>query len=92
MNAKRNDPCPCGSGLKYKKCHGKIQQEIKKTERAYISQEAGTNPVSSLASRIIQALETDDNPKLAPTTIPESKASTKEAEVPILPKPRNFKQ
>ena len=19
----RNDPCPCGSGLKYKKCHGK---------------------------------------------------------------------
>ena len=25
-NAKvgRNDPCPCGSGLKYKKCHGKM--------------------------------------------------------------------
>lgn len=21
--AKRNDPCPCGSGLKYKRCHGK---------------------------------------------------------------------
>jgi preprotein translocase subunit SecA len=21
--AGRNDPCPCGSGLKYKKCHGK---------------------------------------------------------------------
>ena len=20
----RNDPCPCGSGLKYKHCHGKI--------------------------------------------------------------------
>ena len=20
----RNDPCPCGSGLKYKKCHGKV--------------------------------------------------------------------
>jgi len=20
----RNDPCPCGSGLKYKKCHGKL--------------------------------------------------------------------
>jgi preprotein translocase subunit SecA len=19
----RNDPCPCGSGLKFKKCHGK---------------------------------------------------------------------
>ncbi|MDO9372421.1 MAG: SEC-C metal-binding domain-containing protein, partial [Gammaproteobacteria bacterium] len=20
----RNDPCPCGSGLKYKKCHGAV--------------------------------------------------------------------
>jgi len=23
----RNDPCPCGSGIKYKKCHLKKQQE-----------------------------------------------------------------
>jgi uncharacterized protein len=22
-NAGRNDPCPCGSGLKFKKCHGR---------------------------------------------------------------------
>ncbi len=22
--ASRNAPCPCGSGLKYKQCHGKI--------------------------------------------------------------------
>src|ERR1700741_4474942 len=22
----RNEPCPCGSGKKYKKCHGDIQQ------------------------------------------------------------------
>jgi uncharacterized protein len=21
--AGRNDPCPCGSGLKFKKCHGR---------------------------------------------------------------------
>jgi preprotein translocase subunit SecA len=20
----RNDPCPCGSGRKYKQCHGKL--------------------------------------------------------------------
>ncbi|MFV2007168.1 MAG: SEC-C metal-binding domain-containing protein, partial [Longimicrobiales bacterium] len=20
----RNDPCPCGSGKKYKKCHGRM--------------------------------------------------------------------
>src|SRR6202022_1185506 len=22
----RNDPCPCGSGKKYKKCHGRLEQ------------------------------------------------------------------
>jgi uncharacterized protein len=22
VHAERNDPCPCGSGRKYKKCHG----------------------------------------------------------------------
>lgn len=24
MNISRNEPCPCGSGLRYKQCHGKI--------------------------------------------------------------------
>src|SRR5699024_6234184 len=24
MNISRNAPCPCGSGLRYKQCHGKI--------------------------------------------------------------------
>lgn len=23
-NINRNSPCPCGSGLKYKQCHGKL--------------------------------------------------------------------
>ncbi|MCL5016127.1 MAG: SEC-C metal-binding domain-containing protein [Patescibacteria group bacterium] len=23
INVGRNDPCPCGSGKKFKKCHGK---------------------------------------------------------------------
>jgi serine-type anaerobic sulfatase-maturating enzyme len=23
----RNEPCPCGSGIKYKKCHGKMRQK-----------------------------------------------------------------
>ena len=24
MSVGRNDPCPCGSGLKFKKCHGAV--------------------------------------------------------------------
>jgi uncharacterized protein len=27
MQAGRNDPCPCGSGLKYKKCHERIHRQ-----------------------------------------------------------------
>ena len=27
-NAKRNDPCPCGSGKKYKKCHWGSSDEL----------------------------------------------------------------
>ncbi len=27
----RNDPCPCGSGKKYKNCHLPLEQETKKT-------------------------------------------------------------
>ncbi len=27
MNIGRNDPCPCGSGMKYKKCHLLIEQK-----------------------------------------------------------------
>ena len=30
--AGRNDPCPCGSGLKYKKCHGAQSRDSKETE------------------------------------------------------------
>jgi preprotein translocase subunit SecA len=25
----RNDPCPCGSGKKYKNCHGKDAMDLK---------------------------------------------------------------
>lgn len=28
QNINRNDPCPCGSGRKYKHCHGAIQSEL----------------------------------------------------------------
>lgn len=31
----RNDPCYCGSGLKYKKCHMQADQEIAREQRAF---------------------------------------------------------
>src|SRR6266508_6516333 len=31
--AKRNDPCPCGSGMKYKRCHMKAAQDVESSAR-----------------------------------------------------------
>ncbi|MGE7843561.1 YecA family protein [Lysinibacillus sp. NPDC093712] len=28
MNIGRNDPCPCKSGIKYKKCHGNLKEKL----------------------------------------------------------------
>lgn len=49
----RNDPCPCGSGKKYKKCHGKnadgdiqvlVNEELNRLERSFIQE---VNPASN---------------------------------------------
>ena len=44
----RNDPCPCGSGKKYKKCHMRINQALNKAEKKTRSIEqlisSNTNP------------------------------------------------
>jgi protein O-GlcNAc transferase len=40
-NIRRNDPCPCGSGKKYKVCHGRT--------------DAGATPVAASAASVVQA-------------------------------------
>jgi len=35
MKTGRNEKCPCGSGLKYKKCHMNKQREIGVLRKAY---------------------------------------------------------
>lgn len=37
MKTARNSPCPCGSGLKYKRCHG---NEVKLAEARQLAHEA----------------------------------------------------
>ncbi|MCE5293491.1 MAG: SEC-C domain-containing protein [Chlamydiales bacterium] len=86
MDAKRNDPCPCGSGKKYKKCHGQIDAEMKKTQRSYSMPGDSKNPALSFAQKIIKVLESTP-PAIDRTKFPESKASTKEAENPELTPP-----
>ena len=89
MKAKRNDPCPCGSGKKYKKCHGAIELESKKVQRSYSVGESGQTGMAAFARKIIKVMESKPE-ALPPSDLPESKASTKEAETPELASPGSF--
>jgi hypothetical protein len=33
----RNDPCPCGSGKKYKHCCGKMRNDWKRTKPEFLA-------------------------------------------------------
>lgn len=87
MKINRNDPCPCGSGKKYKKCHGLADQEAKKIQRTYQLREGAENPLAAFANSIISAVDSAE--KFVPSAdLPESKASTEEAENPVLAPPK----
>lgn len=89
MEAKRNDPCPCGSGKKYKKCHGLIEAEKKQVMSSFAVTDPGENKLISFTQKIIQAIESkEESPPL--TNFPPSQASTKEAETPQLAPPRTI--
>ena len=50
VKTKRNDPCPCGSGKKYKKCHGGASAPATPAAAAAPSGGGGRGLVSSLLS------------------------------------------
>ncbi|MGZ5595830.1 MAG: tetratricopeptide repeat protein [Usitatibacter sp.] len=54
--ARRNDPCPCGSGLKYKACHGKLEAGPPPAKRPR-AEESLRNGVDAMrAQRLDEAL------------------------------------
>jgi len=57
----RNDPCPCGSGKKYKKCCARIEQERQKKKRSSgkkFQPFSGGAPGQSLAKKVFKVLST----------------------------------
>lgn len=50
QNVSRNDPCPCGSGKKFKKCCG-TQAGAKKLNAQVLASD-GASKISSLFSKI----------------------------------------
>ncbi len=88
MDAKRNDPCPCGSGKKYKKCHGQIQAEMKRTQRSFSIGANTDHPLISLTNKMIKVIETEGKDKPPLPHRPPSTASSEEAENPELQPPK----
>jgi hypothetical protein len=84
----RNDPCPCGSGKKYKKCCGLKEQQARKPRLSnpisVLSQISGDkgSPVD-LARRVFKVLT---GTAQTPTTAP----SQPESEPTVAPTPRGF--
>lgn len=48
---RRNDPCPCGSGRRYKECHGKLQADATQSPMSWRA------PVDPVAQSLAQARE-----------------------------------
>jgi hypothetical protein len=100
MDVKRNDPCPCGSGKKYKKCCGLKEAKAKAKTFSVPRSLAGfgnvfgppdtKNPLFDLTKRVMRVLESEES-VVPPDYIPESHASTEEAENPELPEPGSAK-
>jgi len=87
----RNDPCPCGSGKKYKKCHGADPSAI--ADLGYPNQQVSNLQVEPVAS-IDEGL--DDTPRhndalgrLVGTALPELKPPPWVAPEPV-PRPAIF--
>ncbi len=79
MKAGRNDPCPCGSGNKYKKCCLAKDQEASLAQTSVIS----PPPESGAPPRPVPSLRQQD-PKPARPTAP-----ARAAESPAPPRPRD---
>jgi len=55
----RNDPCPCGSGKKYKKCCGLQEQErVRKRRTTNFKPFTGGKPSHSFAKKVFKVLST----------------------------------
>ena len=52
----RNDPCPCGSGKKYKKCHGDKAMVMKADENTEKVKAINQNGLNAILYRLIDAV------------------------------------
>lgn len=55
----RNDPCPCGSGLKYKKCHLAADEAARAPSRAPAERSPLHIPDERVVAKILRFSETD---------------------------------
>jgi tetratricopeptide (TPR) repeat protein len=53
----RNDPCPCGSGKKYKKCCLPLHEESRAKERETAALTAGSIDLDELSNSVVDLIE-----------------------------------
>ena len=54
---KRNDPCPCGSGKKYKKCCLPLHEESRAKEQQAFSLTPGFTDLDDLSNSVVDLIE-----------------------------------
>ncbi len=98
VKVSRNDPCPCGSGVKYKKCCGRKEIELRSKGREKVieklSHEHGklkVNKTISIDDTIGTGLATllAKNLKLSDIGLPE-KGKRRDSDMEVLPKLRDL--
>jgi len=58
----RNDPCPCGSGKKYKKCHGPEDQALR-SAALKADEEAAKSRAAAKAEEAGESADDADSPR-----------------------------
>ncbi|MEW6666284.1 MAG: SEC-C metal-binding domain-containing protein [Thermodesulfobacteriota bacterium] len=53
----RNDPCPCGSGKKYKKCCLPLHEESRAKQHAAVSLTPGFTDLDDLSNSVVDLIE-----------------------------------
>jgi len=54
----RNDPCPCGSGKKYKKCCLPLHEESRAKQQAAVSLPPGSTDLDDLSNSVVDLIKT----------------------------------
>jgi uncharacterized protein len=57
--AGRNEPCPCGSGLKFKRCHGRKDRKANKEKMGQVTHVDSAHPENTVKKNVTVNVKSD---------------------------------